>query len=155
MSRDGVQLDKNWGVLEGAIREIHNKNASQLSFEELHRNAYQLVKERKGEELYNRVGELESNLLRENVWSRVTQMATPSLIFRAAGQASGAHTNQQRADGERFLRFLKDAYMDHQLCMNMISDVLMYMVSALDVVLQLPSRGTTLILDCLGSEFLC
>lgn len=29
--------DKTWKVLEDAIREIHNQNASGLSFEELYR----------------------------------------------------------------------------------------------------------------------
>lgn len=32
-----IAADKTWGVLESAIEEIHNQNASGLSFEELYR----------------------------------------------------------------------------------------------------------------------
>ncbi|CAM9903661.1 unnamed protein product, partial [Heterosigma akashiwo] len=38
-----------WSALSGAIDEIHNKNASALSFEELYRNAYNLVLHKHGE----------------------------------------------------------------------------------------------------------
>lgn len=34
---------------------------------------------------------------------------------------------ERRADGEKFLRALKDAWEDHHLCMGMTTDVLMYM----------------------------
>jgi cullin 3 len=128
-NHDTVDFDVTWGVLEGALREIHTKNASRLSFEELYRNAYKLVLKKKGEELYNRVSGLEQELLRENVWSQVALMVTPALILGASGEQVGGQAHQKRADGERFLRVLKDAYADHQLCMNMITDVLMYMVS--------------------------
>jgi cullin 3 len=128
-NQDTVDFDVTWGVLEGALREIHTKNASRLSFEELYRNAYKLVLKKKGEELYNRVSGLEEELLRENVRSKVVQTVTPPLILRATGEEVGGQAHQRRADGERFLRLLKDAYADHQLCMNMITDVLMYMVS--------------------------
>jgi cullin 3 len=116
-------------VLEGAFREIHAKNASRLSFEELYRNAYKLVLKKMAEELYNRVSGLEEELLRENVRSKVVRMVTPPLVLRATGEQVGGQAHQRRADGERFLKLLKDAYGDHQLCMNMITDVLMYMVS--------------------------
>jgi cullin 3 len=128
-NHDTVDFDVTWGVLEGALREIHTKNASRLSFEELYRNAYKLVLKKKGEELYNRVSGLEEELLRENVRSQVAQMVTPPLILGATGEQVGGQGHQRRADGERFLRVLKDSYADHQLCMNMITDVLMYMVS--------------------------
>jgi cullin 3 len=127
-SNDTVDFDITWGVLEGALREIHTKNASRLSFEELYRNAYKLVLKKKGEELYNRVSGLEQELLRESVRHKVVQMVTPPLLLGASGEQVGGQAHLQRADGERFLRVLKDAYADHQICMNMITDVLMYMV---------------------------
>lgn len=36
---------------------------------------------------------------------------------------------ERQAAGEKFLTVLKEAWEDHQLCMQMITDVLMYMVS--------------------------
>jgi cullin 3 len=127
-SNDTVDFDITWGVLEGALREIHTKNASRLSFEELYRNAYKLVLKKKGEELYNRVSGLEQKLLRDSVRNKVVQMVTPPLLLGASGEQVGGQAHLRRADGERFLRVLKDAYADHQICMNMITDVLMYMV---------------------------
>ncbi|ERF70370.1 hypothetical protein EPUS_05189 [Endocarpon pusillum Z07020] len=126
-NNDTVDFDVTWGILEGALREIHAKNASKLSFEELYRNAYKLVLKKKGEELYNRVSGLEQELLRENVRSRVVQMVTSPLILGASGEQVGGQAHQRRADGERFLGVLKNAYKDHDICMKMITDVLMYM----------------------------
>ena len=40
------------GLLSKAFTEIHNKNASELSFEVLYRNAYTLVLHKDGEKLY-------------------------------------------------------------------------------------------------------
>ena len=56
--RPSVQWDKRkaestWDALRKAIAEIHNQNASSLSFEELYRNAYNLVLHKHGELLYN------------------------------------------------------------------------------------------------------
>ena len=44
-----------WQALARAIDEIHQKNASSLSFEELYRNAYNLVLHKHGELLYKGV----------------------------------------------------------------------------------------------------
>lgn len=134
-NQDTVDFDVTWSVLAGAFREIHSKNASMLSFEELYRNAYKLVLKKKGEDLYNKVSGLEEELLRENVRSKVVQTITPPLVLEANGEQVGGQEHQRRADGERFLRVLKDAYGDHQLCMNMITDVLMYMVSLIIVLI--------------------
>eukprot|EP00501_MAST-03F_sp_TOSAG23-6_P002131 GSMAST32.ASY1.ANO1.2228.1 assembled CDS len=49
---DDKQATKIWNALRSAIQEIHNKNASSLSFEELYRNAYNLVLHKHGEKLY-------------------------------------------------------------------------------------------------------
>ena len=35
--------NRTWQTLHDAIREIHRQNASGLSFEELYRNAYNMV----------------------------------------------------------------------------------------------------------------
>ena len=47
---DSAQAGQIWKSLRRAIDEIHNKNASVLSFEELYRNAYNLVLHK---EVYN------------------------------------------------------------------------------------------------------
>lgn len=116
-------------MLETALQEIHTKNASQLSFEELYRNAYKIVLKKKGDVLYDRVSELEERWLRDHVRARINTLVTSSIVLGATGESLPGQSTERRIVGERFLRALKDAFADHQLCMGMITDVLMYMVS--------------------------
>ena len=61
---DRTVASKTWEALANAIDEIYNRNASQLSFEELYRNAYNLVLHKHGTLLYEGVTEkLSSHLL--------------------------------------------------------------------------------------------
>ena len=54
---DKTVAKQTWGVLAKAIDEIYNRNASLLSFEELYRNAYNLVLHKHGTLLYEGVTE--------------------------------------------------------------------------------------------------
>lgn len=47
------QAVNTWNALKDAINEIHNQNASALSFEELYRKGYNLVLHKHGDLLYN------------------------------------------------------------------------------------------------------
>ena len=53
-----VSVEKTWASLAQNIREIQNHNAANLSFEENHRFAYNLVLYKQGEMLYNGVKQL-------------------------------------------------------------------------------------------------
>ena len=126
---ENVDFDAIWHVLETALQEIHTKNASKLSFEELYRNAYKIVLKKKGDVLYEKVSLLEESWLRDSVRIQINQLVTPSIIFGAAGESFAGQSTERRIAGERFMRQLKDSFSDHQLCMGMITDVLMYMVN--------------------------
>jgi cullin 3 len=124
-----VDFESTWDILEKAFREIHTKNASALSFEELYRNAYKIVLKKNGEELYNRVAQFEAQWLGETVKNRVVrQLTTPLLLLTDASGRSLATSTERRVAGEGFLRTLKQSWEDHQVCMGMLTDVLMYMV---------------------------
>lgn len=123
-----VDFDTSWAVLASSLREIHTKNASNLSFEELYRNAYKLVLIKKGPDLYDRVSELERDWLQNEVLSKVTAIVAPSLALEVDAVDTLDQANERRIAGERFLLRLKEVWEDHQLCMGMITDVLMYMV---------------------------
>ena len=61
---DRTAANQIWDILANAIDEIYNRNASQLSFEELYRNAYNLVLHKHGTLLYDGVShKLSSHLL--------------------------------------------------------------------------------------------
>ncbi|KAJ5653723.1 hypothetical protein N7490_000726 [Penicillium lividum] len=128
--------DAVWAVLSASLTEIHTKNASSLSFEELYRSAYRIVLMQRGADLYNNVKEHEAGWLHGTVRKLVTQSISATLIRAQSQNASELldQSNERRAAGEKFLAVLKEAWEDHQLCMAMITDVMMYMdrIIALD-----------------------
>ena len=126
---DAIDFDEAWDILSSSLLEIHNKNASILSFEELYRHAYKLVLKKKGELLYQKVKNLEEACLSETVQPHiVSSLSTSLLLSDSYGTSPVSTVNEKRAEGEKLLRLLKKAWEDHNLCMNMITDVLMYMV---------------------------
>jgi cullin 3 len=63
------------------------------------------------------------------VRGQLAASVSPSLLLdRTPADAPDQSTNERRAAGERILGAIKEAWEDHQLCMGMITDVLMYMV---------------------------
>ncbi|EMS62017.1 Cullin-3A [Triticum urartu] len=108
MFKHRVELDpkyaeRTWKVLEHAIHEIYNHNASGLSFEELYRSAYNMVLHKYGEKLYNG---LESTM----TW-RLKEISK----------------SIEAAQGGLFLEELNAKWMDHNKALQMIRDILMYM----------------------------
>jgi cullin 3 len=124
---DEVDFEDTWALIELAFREIHTKNASKLSYEELYRHAYRIVLKKKGEQLYNKVHDFERVWLATEVRSFIQQLLSPNLLAEAQG-AGTTSPNERRVAGEKFLKGLKQAWGDHQVCMSMLADVLMYMV---------------------------
>jgi len=94
---------RTWKLIKSAIREIHLQNASCLSFEELYRNAYNMVLHKHGEILYN----------------KLKKMVDKHLKIVAQKVAS--------AVDEYFLSELNKSWIDHKTSMLMIRDILMYM----------------------------
>jgi cullin 3 len=106
--RNQVQMDPNyadntWKLLKNAIHEIHKQNASGLSFEELYRNAYNMVLHKYGDKLYQG--------LRQAVHDHLVEVS----------QKVAASVD------EDFLPELNRAWNDHKMSMLMIRDILMYM----------------------------
>lgn len=97
-------VDSTWAMLKNAIQEIHKKNNSCLSFEELYRNAYTMILLKHGERLYNGMRETVSTHLE----SKVREDVLSSL-------------------NNNFLQTLDQCWRDHQTSMVMIRDILMYM----------------------------
>lgn len=130
-SHEAVDFDEIWGVLASSLREIHTKNASNLSFEQQYRFAYKLVLKKRGDDLYEKVKDLEADWLVTQTRPRILAEVTPTLLFRHGKATAMPITNEIRVVGEKFLRVLKETWEDHNLCMNMTTDVLMYMVGCI------------------------
>lgn len=82
-----------------------------------------------GEHLYGTVRDLERRWLRENTHKNVAASLPPILKYAKADTFKDAHdSNELQAAGEKFMEALKAQWEDYQLCMSMITDVLMYMV---------------------------
>ena len=120
-------FDAMWDILRSALREIHTKNASKLSFEQLYRASYKIVLKKKGDMLYDCVREFEEQWFGSEVMPKIRLLITKNLVGVALGGMPGTTANEKRITGERFLKGLKDSWEDHILCMNMTTDVLMYM----------------------------
>jgi cullin 3 len=115
-------FDDSWAILSKAFTEIHNKNASELSFEVLYRNAYTLVLHKDGEKLYNAAKQV--------VAAHLTQVAAGGVYsaYQDLVNAPGTRDYEKQDAGVRFLKVVRDAWEDQTLCMKMIRDVLMYLV---------------------------
>lgn len=100
---DNKTAQRVWGSLRSAISQIHNQDASLLSFEELYRFAYNLVLHQHGELLYNGVhAEVKGHL--KKVASVVDSQPNETL-----------------------LEVLSAKWNLHKVTMVMIRDILMYM----------------------------
>lgn len=128
---DDVDFESTWTTLASAFTDIHLQNASKLSYEELYRFAYRLVLKKQGEKLYDNVKTFESMWLRDQVRPEILSKISPSLQSGPVdGVVTGASAtaNERRTAGEKFLNELKSAWAKHVVCINMLADVLMYMV---------------------------
>lgn len=120
-------FDIEWKKLELCLKHIHTKDASNLSFEEMYRSSYHLMLLRQGTALYDNVCNMEKEWLVEDVYPKIAAYITPSLVV-GSGNVAPDQVNEGRDAAERFLTKIREAWEDHQLCMGMITDVLMYMV---------------------------
>ncbi|KAL2532104.1 Cullin-3A [Abeliophyllum distichum] len=100
---DPKYAEKTWKILEHAIHEIYNHNASGLSFEELYRNAYNMVLHKFGEKLYS------------------------GLVSTMTSHLEEIAKSIEAAQGSMFLEELNQKWTEHNKALQMIRDILMYM----------------------------
>ena len=92
VTMDNIQAKKVWESLQVAIYEIYNKNASTLSFEELYRNAYNLVLLKRGDMLYDGVSDTIKQKAETSVKGIIITIITNDL-FAIDISISGISTN--------------------------------------------------------------
>jgi cullin 3 len=130
---------ETWEILSSAIDEIYNRNASQLSFEELYRTGYTLVLHKHGALLYEGV----SAKIQQHLMVAVTnELQVLSSTTSSSAGTTTSTTNSISATTEigksgagassytsnmLFLEAVADAWHQHTVTMSMIRDILMYM----------------------------
>ncbi|KAL2137022.1 hypothetical protein VTI74DRAFT_10498 [Chaetomium olivicolor] len=127
LSRDSSEFEPCWDILKSALTDIHNKNASRLSFENLYRASYKIVLRKKGQLLYDRVKAFEEEWFRDHVLPRISELVSSNLVSIALIQMPGSSAHERRETGERFLRGIRSTWEDHNMSMNMVADILMYL----------------------------
>ncbi|KAI6686444.1 hypothetical protein NL676_032357 [Syzygium grande] len=100
---DPKYADKTWKILEHAIHEIYNDNASSICFEDLYRHAYNMVMHGFGEKLYS------------------------GLATTMTAHLEEMSKSIEDAQGGLFLEELNRKWNDHIKALKMIGDILMYM----------------------------
>jgi cullin 3 len=100
---DEATAKKLWNTLKVAITEIYNQNASSLSFEELYRNAYNLVLHRHSELLYGGV----RDTIREQLVKSRDQICSTK--------------------NDELMQSMVRTWTFHTVAFNMMKDILMYM----------------------------
>ncbi|KAF5022129.1 hypothetical protein F66182_5832 [Fusarium sp. NRRL 66182] len=124
---EGSDFEACWNMLKEALRDIHMKNCSRLSFEELYRAAYKIVLKKKGEVLYDKVKAFEEEWFADHVIPKIRELVSKSLTNIGAERTSTTSVNIRRQTGEKFLQGLRDTWADHNMSMNMTADILMYL----------------------------
>ncbi|EGX48324.1 hypothetical protein AOL_s00080g294 [Orbilia oligospora ATCC 24927] len=114
-----MRFDDAWALLSEALQQIYERDASNLSFEELYRTAYKMVLKKHGDPLYNSVNDL--------VKTRLQRVTTTQLKPARPNFAPTSSALERRESGNRFLAAVKQSWEDHQLCLGMITDILMYL----------------------------
>ncbi|CAF3555022.1 unnamed protein product [Fusarium graminearum] len=121
-SGEGSDFEVCWKMLREALDDIHRKNCSKLSFEELYRAAYKIVLKKKGELLYEKVKGFEEQWFNDHVIPEIKELFSKSLL-----DSGSRSIHEKRQTGERFLKGLRDKWEDHNMSMNMTADILMYL----------------------------
>lgn len=137
------------------MAQIQQHQASQLSFEAVYRNSYNLVLHKQvrpihllrctsstnalaldaqGHTLYNSVASLISNHLELEARTKITPAFPPSSSVAVAsgsgigGQQAAASNMAAAEAGQLFLDRVKEVWDDHSACMGKLKDVFKYMV---------------------------
>jgi len=113
--------EEYWNKLRNAFYEIFNKNAGELSFEELYRYAYNLVLSREGKRVYNGTCELMEERLKEIS----SEQIKPAFPVYEPGNKFQSNTEIER--DLDFLKIIKKTWDDHIMAISEIKSLLMYM----------------------------
>ncbi|KAI0719294.1 Cullin-domain-containing protein [Cerioporus squamosus] len=113
-----VSMDETWAKLSRNIVEIQNHNAANLSFEENHRYAYNMVLYKNGDRLYKGTRQL----IAENLDKLAKEYIIPAFPTNVSDDPM-----QKSQECEMLLKALRKVWDDHVSSLTKLRDVLKYM----------------------------
>ncbi|KAH9849716.1 Cullin-domain-containing protein [Lenzites betulinus] len=113
-----ISMDETWAKLSKNIVEIQNHNAANLSFEENHRYAYNMVLYKNGDRLYKGSAQLVADNLDKLAREYIIPAFPPGVTNDPV---------QKSQEGEMVLKALKKVWDDHTSSLSKLRDVLKYM----------------------------
>lgn len=120
-------FESNWQKLKSAIQDIHLKNTGSLTFEQLYRHGYKIVLLKMPLRLYDNVKAFEEAWFKDHVMPPIFELVTSKVINATLGTGDGSTSIERRAIGEKFLKVIRESWEQHNMAMNMIADILMYL----------------------------
>ncbi|OTA97489.1 hypothetical protein M434DRAFT_391946 [Hypoxylon sp. CO27-5] len=121
------EFEQCWEKLREALRDIHTRNAGNLSFEQLYRYSYKIVLKKAGEKLYDRIKQFEEKWFADEVIPPIRALITTNLVSVTLEEVPGTSVVERRSMGEKFLKGVRTSWENHNMSMNMIADILMYL----------------------------
>ncbi|KAI1134944.1 putative cullulin 3 [Hypoxylon sp. FL0543] len=121
------EFEQCWERLREALRDIHTRNAGNLSFEQLYRYSYKIVVNKAGGKLYDRVKQFEEKWFADEVIPPIRALITTNLVSVTLEEVPGTSVVERRAMGEKFLKGVRASWESHNMSMNMTADILMYL----------------------------
>lgn len=119
-----VDPQQSWTVVDLALRQIYNNNASSLSFETTFRSAYMMVLQRAGNKLYSQSQQVISELVQDAVEKKITPILPDNInISSGIKSESNSSSNEQIND---FLLSLELLWNHHNTCKEAFKGILMY-----------------------------
>lgn len=124
---------ESWKLLEIAIHDIQNKNASKWSFEQLYRLAYNMVLSKNAQFLYTHVHDEIVKHLEVNIRIQLDNIIAEKYEnIDHTNTETNDELNQQgqnflKSDAAAILSFFNKIWDDHLICIWLISQVMMYM----------------------------
>lgn len=115
-----ISVDETWAKLKHNMIEIQNHRAGNLSYEENHRYAYNMVLHKHGEPLYKGT----CQLIADNLEKLAKQDIVPCFPTGA-----GEDTIQRSQEAEVLLKAVRKVWDDHTSSLSRLRDVLKYMVN--------------------------
>lgn len=123
-------MEESWAILDAEFWKFHSKEESQLSFEHMYRHAYKLVLRKNGAWLYERIMNWHKVWLQHQVSPKfqlaATEFGLPS-VLRCKSQGT-APQNGELDGSTNFLRTFNEAFHAYSVSVEMIEDIVVYMV---------------------------